>query len=232
MNKIALLMLLALIAVPAAMAADVKCGDATYSIDVNEGDYVQLQANPGDSTKYTYAWTADDDVAARLASGETALRTIDFYAPPVTACTIYDLDVLVTTKLLTAPGDCYSNDCIRVRVCPRDCPSYADTQYCYTDWASSTYAVAGTYPSGTVFAWTMTDGTTTLTSSAQSATFTKTQLDAATPSGAPTETTPERTYTLSVIVTSADGQNLLTCPAVSHIKLVYKPVVSITTLKP
>jgi len=229
--KILYLLIVALLAMPSVIAADITCGGSSPEspiFTVSEGDTVKVTFTPDValSSLQKVLWTSDPDIDGQLDDTEEASQTIEFIAPAVPdgsdcsstdgdgidATNLFDLNVYVESSLLdTSPGACIDNDCIRFVVCPRPCPTYTDKDDCWETYTGATYADSATYPTGTTFLWTITETTsplptgadafTTITRTTQSMTLTKAELLAA--GGDPTAAYPKRCFNVAYKATSS-----------------------------
>ena len=222
---VAAILIAVFLLVPSSMAA---CG---ATINVQPGDPVTLTMTPLGS--YDYLWTTPG-----IPSTGT-LSTITFEAPVIKTPGSDGCQVFTVTGQLTSnvDGKVYStctDQCnVYLHVCPRECPPRDDkgkmciNQYPTAGWAIS---VPGNYQEDDTFTWTVKETTlggakdVTLIDTgvkSESHTFVVTDFEA------PTNAMPERCYQISLVVTSNNGQILLTCQDVGDICLIYKPTISI-----
>jgi hypothetical protein len=228
-------MKLVLLALTAALLAAIPCAMAVdcskTAITVSEGEYVELATTPGPGTgttpNYIYMWTVDNGITL---SPDTASYKVSFYAPSVSTCTEYDLNVLVTSNLLgTSYGSCVKDECIKFSVCPVECPiDYY--QECATNFASKTYTYTGHWNNNYTFVWTI-NGTAhtqiydaVLMPKPYEYIVAKSEL-----SPLPSQDHPKVCYEMKLDVYDAAGTHILDSASCSNeICLVYEPVVSIT----
>jgi hypothetical protein len=224
------------VAVPSSMAA---CGEI---INVKPGDPVTLSMTPDGS--YSYTWTITGYASL---PDETSyfLRTFLFEAPvidPAKADQFGCENIVITGQLITKVGQteyagCSDQCTVTLHVCPRSCPTLESHSLCISTWdaymantlndevlADWQLDVTGSGPwqGNDVFTWTVKDengnvvGTHVGNSPIQ--TF---GVGDFTP--APTNDDPEQCFFVSLVVKSNAGQELLNCPSVGKVCLIYDP---------
>jgi len=166
--------------------------------------------------------------------------------PPPAAASLEGCQIFTITGQITAHptgksaySSCIDSCEVYLIVCPRSCPTTEERDLCISDWtnymqnnppltpAEETAAdwqlnVGGTWATGTTFTWTVKEGSTTVGSSHVSTDVTSHTFVLG-DFNAPTLSDLERCFTVGVVVTSAGGQTLLTCPNVGSLCLVYDP---------
>ena len=228
-------MAIVLLALPCGMAQDDEDCTEGSNFTVNEGDKVILRANvdTGFGNVTDVEWTPETGVNLN----DTATEYVEFIAPAVDTCTVYNISIYLATSLLDDPASCVDEDCIKFTVCPQDCPEINITDACWDDFEGQALEDNNTYTGEPTFNWTIFEITTPLPADPMDTFYyigttqndTLLKQDIANNGGAPTAEIPERCFQVSYNVTSDRDppEILLDCENVDTFCLVYKPEVEI-----